>query len=102
MFCAYRLNIKTRFYGNTLMEMPSYLLKKNYTLQLQIYHVTAHSVQEPNLEQCSKMLNKIQKPLVVVPWLEVQRCCSCAHYVTSVYPDQDPVLNNRLGPNLIE
>jgi hypothetical protein len=35
--------------------------------------------------------------LVVVPWLEVQRHCGCAHYVTSTYPDRDPALNNRLA-----
>jgi hypothetical protein len=31
-----------------------------------------------------------------VPWLEVQSCSGCAHYVTSAYPDWDPALNNRL------
>jgi hypothetical protein len=33
-----------------------------------------------------------QKLLVVVLWWEVQRCCGCAHYVTSAYPDRDPRL----------
>jgi hypothetical protein len=51
------------------MEMPPAFLsagKKLYTVEWggrnpQIYHVTACSVEEPNLEKCSKMLNKIQK-----------------------------------------
>jgi hypothetical protein len=65
MFCAYRLNIKTRFHGNALEMPPTFLsgLKKLYNAERgdrnpQIYDVTARSVEEPSLGQCSKMLNK--------------------------------------------